>query len=968
MSGRLEVEAQIAFGLERLSSLNGHHDFEHLCRRLARQRICSNILPATGPVAAGGDQGRDFETFRTYLRELPRVSVFAGLASAGPVAFCCTLQRANIPSKIKSDIESIVAGGVVDSIHFFATGTVDVAKRHELQAWARKQHGVHLEIYDREAIAEMLADPDVFWIASEFLKIPASIYPQNLDEDDYFRLKQTWAQQELRPLNYAGFAQLKEVARDLLHDESRRPDVALWLDCFQAFRDHPEEELAYMAIYEIAVLRLRVKGAMDGHEPEIRDFFEHTLRSVESDRLTDLACLIMYCIGAVHQSAASLTLEELAEVRGRLVQRIEQLSTDPVDPNTKCGLLYLNGFVALIPNPVGREYPDVNVAVEYWLQMVELAPQAPLYELSVFSSRLTGLIEILVEAERYDELVLKTDELLVERTGRYAAAEARVQRAQKLLKSGRLILGMRELNRAKLDWFSKETIGMAAAAILELSTHYSSLGLAYAAKYYALAAAWVVLQAGDDEARRLVRPALIRAAECDYEAGAWLQALDLFSVAQRAQAAFALEPFRDDDPDLRRLLLYGSYILGVSKGPPDAIQDAVTKKISDWPDLEFLEENSLKAREVFIQIAANPDGDTSRVLAMPPFIDASPVRRFEWSALGVKWAVSWPNNAEMTLVAEQFMAVLQLLLADLASADLYILPARVDVVLRLDGGTERLRLARQPSNEASVWEMAVPVDLASLDRKQRHVHDLACGIFLIQEVSLRSEEWPVFAQLASDGPFANTMVGEQYTTIYRRLCDLEPVVLSAEHHDADLQQLFLRREPHQELAWNSSLIAECKRDEVCEILKNRYKKFEVSTKLTLPRLVRTDASRRILMRLREEGWLDWQILGGIAGLAMNYRVSRDMRRPLSSPDELRMRAEKYLRDEENASWHQVPIEAFTREGLLMQMSVNILSTLRGVGLVCRQKTPNEAAIRQFVRHKMRYFDDDIPHDDILAVN
>jgi hypothetical protein len=93
-----------------------------------------------------------------------------------------------------------------------------------------------------------------------------------------------------------------------------------------------------------------------------------------------------------------------------------------------------------------------------------------------------------------------------------------------------------------------------------------------------------------------------------------------------------------------------------------------------------------------------------------------------------------------------------------------------------------------------------------------------------------------------------------------------------------------------------------------------------------------------------------------------------MRRPPTSPDEFRMRAEKYVRDEENASWRQVPVGAFTREGLQMQMSVNILSTLRGAGLVCRQRTPNKAAILQFVRHKMRYFDDDLPHDDILAVN
>ncbi|MCG8423802.1 MAG: hypothetical protein MJE77_38390 [Proteobacteria bacterium] len=174
MASRSEVEQQIAFGLERLSSQNGHHEFEHLCRRLARQRICSNILPATGPVSAGGDQGRDFETFRTYLHELADTSAFAALASSGPVVFACTLQRDGIPSKIKADIASILDGAPVSEVHFFAAGTVAAAKRHELQKWARETHELHLDIYDREAIAELLAEPDVFWIANEYLSLLVS--------------------------------------------------------------------------------------------------------------------------------------------------------------------------------------------------------------------------------------------------------------------------------------------------------------------------------------------------------------------------------------------------------------------------------------------------------------------------------------------------------------------------------------------------------------------------------------------------------------------------------------------------------------------------------------------------------------------------------------------------------------------------------------------------------------------------
>ncbi len=67
MSNLEQIKAQIRFGLSQLAETNSHHEFEHLCRHLARARICSNIIPATGPVSSGGDQGRDFETFKTYI-------------------------------------------------------------------------------------------------------------------------------------------------------------------------------------------------------------------------------------------------------------------------------------------------------------------------------------------------------------------------------------------------------------------------------------------------------------------------------------------------------------------------------------------------------------------------------------------------------------------------------------------------------------------------------------------------------------------------------------------------------------------------------------------------------------------------------------------------------------------------------------------------------------------------------------
>ena len=163
-----QVISRIRFELGQLSVLNKQHDFEHICRHLARARICSNILPATGPVSAGGDQGRDFESFRTYLKTSPIASSsFIELASDGPIAFTCTTtEKKKLVRKIKSDVAVIMGGGepVID-IHYFCTEDLPVAQRHDLQKWAKANHNIHLEIYDGQAISELLSSRETFWIA-----------------------------------------------------------------------------------------------------------------------------------------------------------------------------------------------------------------------------------------------------------------------------------------------------------------------------------------------------------------------------------------------------------------------------------------------------------------------------------------------------------------------------------------------------------------------------------------------------------------------------------------------------------------------------------------------------------------------------------------------------------------------------------------------------------------------------------
>jgi len=163
---------QIRFALTRLRSRNGHHEFEEACRHFAAARISRNILPATGPVSAGGDQSRDFETFRSYLgNHLP--SSFMAVEHELPVVFACTLQQSGLEAKIKRDVAGIASGEPTEAVFVFCEADMPVSRRHELTAWASSEYGIALQVIDGTALAELLAHTDVFWIAERYLSVPS---------------------------------------------------------------------------------------------------------------------------------------------------------------------------------------------------------------------------------------------------------------------------------------------------------------------------------------------------------------------------------------------------------------------------------------------------------------------------------------------------------------------------------------------------------------------------------------------------------------------------------------------------------------------------------------------------------------------------------------------------------------------------------------------------------------------------
>jgi hypothetical protein len=90
------------------------------------------------------------------------------------------------------------------------------------------------EILDGEAIAELLADPELFWIAEEYLHLPAELQPpapsgESALPDWYTGLREDWQTRDGAP---ASLGDLLALARGLRHatfHREARGDLPGWL-------------------------------------------------------------------------------------------------------------------------------------------------------------------------------------------------------------------------------------------------------------------------------------------------------------------------------------------------------------------------------------------------------------------------------------------------------------------------------------------------------------------------------------------------------------------------------------------------------------------------------------------------------------------------------------------------------------------------------------------------------------------
>lgn len=964
----VEVAAYIRFQLSELAGTNAHHEFEQLCFHLARKRIFPNIIPSTGPVSAGGDQGSDFETFEVGSGTS---APFFAKASDEKVVFACSLEK-NYRKKIREDLASIAkAQPSATNVKFFSNGRIAVGVRHKLQDYAKGAHGIELEVFDSFAISDLLADPEVFWIATRFLSIPSEVFlagpvAKGGCYEDAKNLKVNPAQ-----LTPADFFTITRAVRYATSHHALHSDLPSLIQKLRIFRAKQFLGIARRAFYEEFVASLRGLEFVKDCTAGLEEYLATVTSLTDAGEMQDAAVLMHYAVGAQKRGLLNISLDQIVKWRTTLMERIHVLLGEDVSPGRRSSLLDVAAFLTLLDwvDEVAKdEHADVRVlasrsaerAFAIWHKMLKHVRESPMFPLELFARRLARFVADYGEVGGYKELSEETDRLLASRVGQHKIGEQAYERATTYYRAGRLLEAIDQFHSAHTSSFTRETALETVYIPLFLAMCYAEAGLSAAAKYYALASSFAAFKIDEDDLRPHIYRGLAEAAACDHANGASLG----FFLTLRA-TVFVASQFSTSgsnniqDFEWGRLYFYAVILTYGASFVSKKLAEHLVDNLLPSVGLKELYEEALPEAKHFFESCMNYSDFAKKAIDQgvpPPFGDVLAVRKFSWQQLGVKWHVEWENNYQTTVIAEGFVAMIQILLTDLRKIELSLFPTEVNIAIEVD--SDKLRIEDTPSNERVIRKVFLPEKGITPEL----VFGVATTILKVVSAYTHDQFLTIIQQRMRLGLPQKTSPHAPYDVLFREFyLEDEYEALHKLSVGSGLDVPSFTAETHEGLNGPSGIHKDYDPDKSRQAIENRYRNSMALLKHTLPRLMKDKTFPLTVVALRNAGWKDWHILLALGGVRLNFVMDQVLPKTASASEHKKVFKELLDRDELESD-PAPPPELFTSDKLRFALKLSQLSTLTGMGFDCWQETPVTDAVDAFLR-RFNYWTDDVTHVD-----
>ena len=970
LRNRVELKSYIRFQLSQLSARNAEHEFENLAFELARVRLVSNVLPATGPVQAGGDQGRDFETYRTYLAQSPlATSAFTTLAQDEIIVGACTLDK-RIVSKIKNDLRLMFRSGArPNKVFYFCEPDVPVAKRHELQEHCRSAYDAELEIFDGQAVADLLADADTFWIAEQFLSVPANAWPQEPVNADYAGLRARWLDNSASPRNYADFLDVKRGLRIATREEAAKNDLTKWLKVMDQFvGEGISDRLRQKARYEIAVAELRGRGSLDPALTLVKALFDELSADRTPAELVDAAVLAIYASGAVLHEQTTAPLELVEGWVGKTTEIVDEALAKSQKRGDRCLLLEARAMIGNAPLFERSLEERKTRFFALWRDVVEEAKEAPYYPVNYVAEVLEIVTPMFGTDPRFRSLADDIDQLISDRSGKGVAANHAQRRAVAHLKAGQHVAAIDELQRAKVGWFTGEAMEGSILAMLVISQSFEALNLHFAARYYAAGAFYAALHVADEKVERRLGDAAFRVADTFYAAGEGITFC--YSVAQALVAHGAVATDPDDwtkHGAVARAVAHATILRAVTRRLSPDYLPLIDRAIEQWglsegevKRLMSLSESKPWATMPIVEI----ENTISEQLGQNPFNDVGSPRSVKWAAFGIIWTVQSDADRDSWFAAIELAATLQITQVDFADTDLLVVPSEVLLDVHV-ASVAKPEISQLPDNGRLIWQVKMPRQYrtdASFAQIAMYVGAIAISI-LGEATALQLETFQRLVDERLERGLAHRLASVRPARELMRFVqpeglDLDDLVAMPRFSTSkDILPI-----EATELCWRGGPGPGYSRSRAEEYLRNRYSRTVRGLSLTLPKLMKDEKSKRIIAKLRGEGLLDWQILTILLNVVAQYQIGPVVAEDARHPEFERRLFDRVSREERE---DDPPFDPAYLNDEIVDMQRRILSAaaFKTWDLGINRQTPDFAAMKQLLDERYGHSSDDIPHDD-----
>lgn len=968
-----ELQQAIRFAISQLSALNGQMDFEKICLHFSRARIHKNILPATGPVQAGGDQGRDFETFHSYLATSPiGKSSFVGLFSENPVAFACSLEKepAQKKGKIYADVKTIMtSGSKVERIYFFSGEDIPVGKRHMMQEVVKNEFKTELEIIDAQALSQHLADQDLFWIAIQYLKIPSAYYPKVEEENWYSKLLKEYQERNESPKTFEEFSDIKGAIRHIYKKVELKRDLPFWLEKLDLIINESSfpAYLVRKAIYEKFVTSLVGLDNVEGQEANIEKYYQGFEVYTAVSDLQDAQMLLSFLWNSMHLGRHQLTKEYLSDIATRLDNLLKTKIKRGENVDTKSALIEVYASFLFHDQRTNKDFSlHIKRYVSKLKEMIPLLRRTHFFSISSFADTLNKKIEILldtpIDPSEIEIFARQIDEILSKKANIEVVGEKLRNRAQTYIDKKLYFKAIETLHELKIKWFNKDTLKGSILTCLLLADTYRKLNLFFAAKYYAFVASYLAINSKEVDYSPQFLEGLSIAADSDYASGSWFSFINLMDLLVLSQYKMTKDFDVFDHQDTPKIIFYPAIVLESASLFLPAAVSFFNSVINKWG---FIKDEIQSQQERFrkgFDIEKIDEFKKHLLNEIPgmPFNDAGQTRIVSFNAWGCNWNFKFKNDFLTNGIAEEFIATFQIILADLTEVELYIISSNINIEIKFKKHGEA-EFKQLPSNAERLWQLELSSYAGStFEELNKHQFTyLVIAQALIYEISLLPiKEWKkiIGQKITEENLVSKASFARPYESLYHHFVSES----NFKKEGSRIYNIGAAFDPYtpkenEKLLWKNSVAEKYKLSQSIKDIQNRVDTLKGVLSISLATLNTNKEFKKIVSKLRKAGWLDWQILHVTGTIVVNFKAQ--FKSVPSDKESMQQFSNIFYKDEKE--WFKpIPPDLLTYERIKRELEVIFVATLLpSFGLEFHSETPNGLGIVHLLKERFNFFED-----------